>query len=159
MVTINFICVGKLSEKYLQLALQEYEKRLGAYCKIHVYEVSEGKVFHEDSQAEIDACLEEEAKRIKKYLHKGFHIMMCIEGQQMSSQGLADFMQKNMVSGESIFNFVIGSSYGLAPSIKEMAKLQLSISKMTFPHQLFRIVLLEQVYRAFKMNANERYHK
>ncbi len=158
---INIICVGKLKEKYLRDASAEYEKRLSASCKLNIVELSEARLPSEPSAGEISKALENEAEAMKPYLESSgcFNIAMCIEGRQMPSEELSGMIEKCSVSGKSTINFIIGSSFGIADRIKKKADLRLSMSQMTFPHQLARVMLLEQIYRAFQISAGSRYHK
>jgi len=159
MMSVNIIALGKMSEKFFTDAMKEYSKRLSAYCKFNVIEIPEVKVQNEDSEALIREALEAEAKLIAKYTSKGHTIAMCVEGEQMISEKFAEHIKNTGVRGESQINFVIGSSHGLSDSVKRAANMRMSVSKMTLPHQLCRVFLTEQIYRAFKINAGERYHK
>ena len=158
MMSINLIAVGKLKEDYLRAASAEYAKRLQAFCTLKITEVDECRLSDRPSEAEIKNALETEAKSIMKYA-KGLIIPMCIEGKQMKSEALSDKIEETALSGCSEISFVIGSSYGLADSVKNSGGLRLSMSEMTFPHQLARIMLLEQIYRAFMISAGKSYHK
>lgn len=160
-MTINIICIGKLKESYWREACSEYIKRLGAYGSAKIVELSEMRLSDNPSEGEIAKCLENEAKAILPYMEQknAYNIAMCIEGSQLSSEGLAQKIDSAMVSGSSTVNFVIGSSFGLADSVKRRADFKLSISKMTLPHQLARVVVCEQVYRAFAINNGSKYHK
>ena len=161
MIRINIICVGKLKEKYLRDACAEYEKRLSGSCKLTVVELGESRLSSEPSTGEINKALENEAAAMKPYLEGSscFNIAMCIEGKQMPSEKLSKTIENCSVSGKSTVNFIIGSSFGIADSIKSFADMRLSMSEMTFPHQLARVMLLEQIYRAFQISAGSRYHK
>ncbi|MBP0961328.1 MAG: 23S rRNA (pseudouridine(1915)-N(3))-methyltransferase RlmH [Oscillospiraceae bacterium] len=158
MMSINLIAVGKLKEDYLRAASAEYAKRLQAFCTLKITEVDECRLSDRPSEAEIKNALETEAKSIMKYA-KGLIIPMCIEGKQMKSEALSEKIEETALSGCSEISFVIGSSYGLADSVKNSGGLRLSMSEMTFPHQLARIMLLEQIYRAFMISAGKSYHK
>ena len=158
MMSINLIAVGKLKEDYLRAASAEYAKRLQAFCTLKITEVEECRLSDRPSEAEIKNALETEAKSIMKYA-KGLIIPMCIEGKQMKSEALSEKIEETALSGCSEISFVIGSSYGLADSVKNSGGLRLSMSEMTFPHQLARIMLLEQIYRAFMISAGKSYHK
>jgi len=159
MLKITLITVGKLKEKYFVEASREYEKRLGAFCNFNVVELEQQKLPSEPSNAEISAALMKEAEKIKKSIPKGSAVVpLCIEGQEMDSE----FLNKKLSSlsqTSSHLCFIIGGSYGIHPSIKELATLKLSMSKMTFPHRLARVMLLEQIYRAFKIKQGSTYHK
>ena len=150
MITIEIICVGKIKEKYFTAAIDEYSKRLGRYCNFKITQVQD----YPDDNMEI----QREAELIIPKI-KGVCVPLCVEGKQLSSEELADFISKMSVEGNSHISFIIGGSNGLDDRIKNMGKLKLSFYKMTFPHQLMRVVLAEQIYRAFKIINNENYHK
>ncbi|MBE6814908.1 MAG: 23S rRNA (pseudouridine(1915)-N(3))-methyltransferase RlmH [Ruminococcaceae bacterium] len=159
-MNITVICLGKLKEKYLSDAIKEYSKRISPYGKLDIIELTPVKLSENPSEAEIKTALEKEAiEIIKKTPQNAFIIPLCIEGDLLSSEELAYRFKKISLSGKSNIVFIIGSSYGLADIIKEQAHLRLSFSKMTFPHQLMRVMLLEQIYRAFQINNNGKYHK
>ncbi len=160
-MTINIICIGKLKEAYWRDACSEYIKRLGAYGQAKVVELPETRLSDNPSSGEIAKCLESEARLILPYMEQksSFNVAMCIEGTQLSSEDLAKKLSNAGISGCSTVNFVIGSSFGLADSVKRKADFKLSISRMTLPHQLARVVVLEQVYRAFAINNGSKYHK
>lgn len=157
-MTINLIVTGKLKEEYLRNACDEYIKRLSRYCNFEMHELNEYRLSDNPSEKEIANALSKEAETIKKYA-KGYIIPMCIEGKQISSPELSETIQNAVVSGNNTVTFIIGSSFGLAPEIKAMGDFKLSMSKMTFPHQLARVMLLEQIYRAFQISAGGKYHK
>ncbi len=157
-MTINLIVIGKLKEDYLRSACAEYIKRLSRYCSFELHELDECRLGDSPSDKEIAAALKKEAEQIKRYV-KGMIIPMCIEGSQLSSTELSRKISSAGVSGFSTVTFIIGSSFGLDSSIKEMGSIKLSMSKMTFPHQLARVMLLEQIYRAFQIAEGGRYHK
>ncbi len=160
MVNIHLICVGKLKEKHFLAACAEYEKRLGAFCKLTLTELNEDRLPDNPSQAQIDAALEKEAGAIFAKLPKNCKLIaMCVEGKLLSSEALAAQVEKWTVDGASSLALVIGGSFGLHPSVKERAALKLSMSPMTFPHHLARVMVLEQVYRAFQINLGTKYHK
>ena len=160
MLGITIIALGKLKEKYLREACDEYKKRLSTLCKLKVVELEPVKLSDNASQTEIDKALEKEAKEIISKIPSGSKVVaMCIEGKQMPSEKLSSFFEQTAVSGCGEITFVIGSSYGLDGSIKNKADVRLSMSEMTFPHQLARVMLLEQVYRAFMISNSSRYHK
>lgn len=161
MIKVNIVCVGKLKESYWREAVAEYAKRLGAYCVFSVEELSESKLPDHPSEKQIADGLEKEADAMMKYLNArgALNIAMCIEGREQSSEALAARLNKAAAEGTSAVNFYIGSSYGLAGRVKKMCSAKLSMSPMTFPHQLARVMLCEQVYRAFSINANGKYHK
>lgn len=157
-MTIKLIVIGKLKEDYLRNACAEYIKRLGRYCTFELNELDECRLSDQPSDKEIAAALRKEAEQIKRYA-SGLIVPMCIEGRQLSSPELAERISEAGVSGQSTVTFIIGSSFGLDPEIKAMGGLKLSMSKMTFPHQLARVMLLEQIYRAFQINTGGKYHK
>ena len=150
---IKIICVGKIKEKFFDNAIDEYKKRLSKYTDLEIIEVPD------EGLTDIKTSLKKESEKILKYLNtKDYIITMEIEGKQISSEELADKID-NIYNINSNITFVIGGSYGLSDDIKRLSNYKLSFSKMTFPHQLFRVILLEQIYRAFKINNNESYHK
>ena len=157
-MNINLIVIGKLKEGYLRDACGEYIKRLGRYCTFELHELEECRLSDSPSDKEIAAALKKEAEQIKKYA-RGMIVPMCIEGKQLTSPELSGKITEAGVSGQSIVTFIIGSSFGLDAEIKEMGALKLSMSKMTFPHQLARVMLLEQIYRAFQIAEGGKYHK
>ena len=161
MIKINLITVGKLKEKYWRDAIAEYSKRLGAFCKLEIVELSESKLPDDPSEKQKLAALDTEAKAMQPYLDiKGsFTFAMCIEGKQLTSEELSAAMTDCGTRGYSTLNFIIGSSFGIAPAVKQRADMKLSMSKMTFPHQLARILLLEQIYRGFQIEKGSKYHK
>ena len=157
---VNIIFLGRLKESYLRDACKEYEKRLGGFCVLKTHELEPVTLPNEPSDRQIEDALEKEAEMIEKKLAKNaLTVAMCIEGKQLSSEELAAKLSDTAVQGKSAVNFIIGSSFGLAPKIKAMADIKLSMSKMTFPHQLARVMLLEQIYRAYSIIAGKRYHK
>lgn len=156
---INIIALGKLKEKYLCDAVSEYTKRLSAFCKVQINELTPVILPENPSDAEIENALLKEASLIKSKMQNGYTIAMCIEGKQISSEELASKISDIGVMGKSAINIIIGSSFGLHDSIKRESDFKLSFSKMTFPHQLARVMLLEQIYRAYTINNNKRYHK
>ena len=150
---IKIICVGKIKEKYLVDAINEYEKRLSKYTKLNIIEVSD------IDNPNIDIILTKEKDLIQKYIDdKDYVITLEIEGNMLSSEELATKIN-NIFNINSNITFIIGGSYGLHNDIKKRSNYKLSFSKLTFPHQLFRVNLLEQIYRTFKINNNESYHK
>lgn len=160
MIRINIICVGSLKEKYLKDAVAEYAKRLNGLCSFGITEINEVRISDNPSQSEIDAALEKEGALIlKKIAPNSKTVAMCIEGRELTSPGLARLISGYAVGGCSTVNFVIGGSFGLADSVKCKADLRLSMSPMTFPHQLARVMLCEQIYRAFMINQGSKYHK
>ncbi|MBE6778382.1 MAG: 23S rRNA (pseudouridine(1915)-N(3))-methyltransferase RlmH [Ruminococcaceae bacterium] len=160
MLSVDIICVGKLKEAYWRDACQEYVKRLGAYCKIRILEVGEERLPDNPSPSQITATLEAEGQRILSLIPTSGTVMaLCIEGKLCSSPDLADYIQKQTVSGVSHLSLVIGGSWGLSPAVKKRADLRLSMSPMTFPHQLARVMVLEQLYRSFQITSGGKYHK
>lgn len=157
-MTINLIVIGRLKEDYLRSACAEYIKRLSRFCAFELHELDEFRLSDSPSEKEIAAALKKEAEQIKKYA-KGMIIPMCIEGKQLSSTELSEQISNAGVNGFSTVTFIIGSSFGLDQDIKAMGNLRLSMSKMTFPHQLARVMLLEQIYRAFQISGGGKYHK
>ena len=150
---IKIICVGKIKEKYLSDAIEEYKKRLSKYTKLEIIEVSDI-----DNQS-IDVILNKEKELIEKYIDaKDYVITLEIEGNMISSIELANKID-NIFNTNSTITFIIGGSYGIHQDIKNRSNYKLSFSKLTFPHQLFRVNLLEQIYRSYKINNNESYHK
>ena len=159
MIKINVVAVGKLKEKYLRDAVAEYTKRIGAFAKINVIEVGEYKCSDNPSPAEIQQVLAKEGGQIISKIPKGsFVIPMCIEGTQRSSEEFSKELERISLTNSEI-TFVIGGSFGLSDEVKSLGKLKLSFSKMTFPHQLMRVILLEQIYRALSISNNSKYHK
>lgn len=156
---IHLICLGGLKEKYLRDAQAEYVKRLNGCCSLTLTELDPVPVPKPMSRAQIDAALSAEGQKIAAVLTKGYTVALCIEGKQLSSQQLSQKLADLAVNGTSCVNFVIGSSYGLSPEVKNAADLCLSVSEMTFPHQLFRIMLLEQIYRAYDIMGANKYDK
>ncbi len=159
-MNIKIICLGKLKEKYLRDAVDEYAKRISAYGKFEVCELTPVKLSDNPSQNEISAALEKEAEEIKKKIpNDSFTFSLCIEGKEKSSEAFAEIIKKAALEGKSTIVFIIGSSYGLSPEIKALSNNKLSFSPMTFPHQLMRVMLSEQIYRAFQIINNGKYHK
>lgn len=160
MISIDIICVGKIKEKFFQDAINEYSKRLKKYCNLSILEVKDEKTIENASDAENEKIKLAEASRIEKFVKpKAYVVTLEIDGKQLSSEGLADKISSVANSGISDIQLIIGGSIGLHNSIIQRADYHLSFSKMTFPHQLMRVVLLEQVYRAFRIISNEPYHK
>ena len=160
MLTVNIICIGKLKEKYLTDACNEYQKRLKLFCKFNIIELAEVRISDNPSDAQITQTLESEAALIcAKLLPQSYKIAMCIEGKMLSSEQLAKSFEDIALRGHSTVDIIIGSSHGLSDSIKNSVNFKLSMSPMTFPHQLARVMLCEQIYRAFQINNNGKYHK
>ena len=160
MFEITLITVGKLKEKFYLSAAAEYEKRLKGYCNFKILELPEVRLPDDPSPAEITAGLEKEAEQILTKIPKGaWFCTLTPEGKLLSSETLAKTLESVKLSGKSSACFLIGSSFGISPRIKAMAQLQLSMSPMTFPHHLARIMVLEQIYRAEAIQAGSKYHK
>ena len=160
MFNITLICMGKLKEKFYLSAAAEYEKRLKGYCSFQLIELPEHRLPEDPSPAEIQAGLEKEAELILSRIPKGaWFCVLTPEGKIISSEELAAKLKDVKNSGKSSACFLIGSSFGMASRIKEMADFKLSMSKMTFPHHLARIMVLEQLYRAEAIQAGSKYHK
>ena len=160
MLSVNIICIGKIKEKYWTDAIAEYSKRLRAFCKFSIIELDEEKTYQNPNPSQIESILNAEGKRILSALTKGsFVVPMCIEGKSLSSEELAAKLGDIPLCGKSSVDFIIGGSWGLSPEVKAKSDLRLSMSKMTFPHQMARVVLCEQIYRAFEINSNGQYHK
>ena len=161
MQKITVLCVGKLKEKFYQEAAAEYAKRLGRHCKLEIIELPEEKIEEKNaSDAVVKKALEKEGKAILSNVRKGAAIVaMCIEGRQISSDELAQFLADRANSGAGDVAFVIGSSHGLSDEVKKAAALRFSMGRITMPHQLARLVLTEQIYRACTINAGMKYHK
>ena len=160
MLTVNLICIGKIKEKYWTDAIFEYKKRLSAFCKFNIIEIDEEKTFNNPNSSQINSILNAEGKRILNSISKGSSVIsMCIEGKQLTSPELAKKLGDITLSGKSSVDFIIGGSWGLSDEVKAKSDFKLSMSKMTFPHQMARVVLTEQIYRAFEILNNGKYHK
>ena len=160
MLNITLLCVGKLKEAHWRDACAEYEKRLGAFCRFRLVEVAEERLPDNPSSAQIAATVEAEGKRLLEQLPRdGAVIPLCIEGKELDSPALSARIQKLAVDGISHVVFIIGGSWGLSEAVKSRATLRLSMSPMTFPHQLARVMVLEQIYRAFQIASGGKYHK
>lgn len=160
MLNVTLLCVGKLKEAYWRDACAEYEKRLGAFCRFKLVEVAEERLPENPSAAQISATMEAEGKRLLDQMPKDCAVIpLCIEGKELDSPSLSARIQKLAVEGTSHIAFVIGGSWGLSDAVKNRAVLRLSMSPMTFPHQLARVMVLEQVYRAFQIASGGKYHK
>ena len=154
MLNVTLIAVGKLKERYLTDACAEYEKRLGAYCRLRVVEVDEYRL--PQNQAGIEA----EGKEILAKIPAGSYLIpLCIEGKQISSEEFSQTLDRAAVDGKSSIVLLIGGSYGLWEELKKKGDLRLSMSRMTFPHQLARVMVLEQLYRAMTISRGQKYHK
>ena len=160
MQRVTLISVGKLKERFYMEAAAEYVKRLSRYCKLTVVELPEERLPEDPSPAQVEAALEREAAAIRAKLPPSATLVaLCVEGRTRSSQELARLMETWAGRGENQLAFLIGGSFGLHASIKAQAAERLSMSPMTFPHHLARVMLLEQIYRAYQINAGTRYHK
>lgn len=161
MLKITVLCVGNLKEKYLKDACCEYLKRLSKYCSVEIVEVEEYKMTKNNpSDAEINVCKDKEGERIISKINKNSYVIsMCIEGKMFSSEDFSKLISTKMVEGVGNVCFIIGGSWGLSDKVKKMCDLKMSMSKMTFPHQLARVMLCEQIYRIFQIINSGKYHK
>ena len=160
MLSVKLICVGKMREKFYIDAFAEYAKRLQGYCRLELLEIPEQRLGDRPSEKEISAALEREGQEILKAVPPDALLTaLCVEGKQMPSEGMAELIAARENSGKPKLCFVIGGSYGLSPAVKARADRKLSMSQMTFPHHLARVMLVEQVYRGFKINEGSQYHK
>ena len=160
MLDITVICIGKLKEEYLRNASAEYQKRLSSICRLSIVELPAEKLSDNPSQKEIDSALLSEGKKILERIPERAAVFsMCVEGKELSSEELSKKMFSLASQGFGKIVFIIGGSFGLSPLVKERSNLRLSVSRMTFPHQLFRVMLLEQIYRAFQIENGSKYHK
>lgn len=157
MITINLVCVGNIKEKFFVEGVKEYQKRLNAFCKLNIIEVKESN-FNSPTNSEIEIIKQNEAKEIKKHLTK-YNILFNIQGKSLTSVEFANFISKKQIESLSELTFIIGGSYGVTDEIKNLVQYNLSFSNLTFPHQLFRVMCLEQIYRAFTIINNKTYHK
>lgn len=159
-MNISVICVGKLKERYWTEAVYEYSKRLKSYCSLDVIELKESRLPDKAGSAEEQAVKDAEGEEILKKIRDGMYVVTLeVKGKMLSSEKLADKIEKLAVGGVSHIAFVIGGSLGLSEAVSRRADFKLSFSEMTFPHQMMRVILLEQVYRSFKIMRNETYHK
>ncbi|MGI6140456.1 MAG: 23S rRNA (pseudouridine(1915)-N(3))-methyltransferase RlmH [Caldicoprobacterales bacterium] len=159
-MNIRLICVGKIKEKYLVQGISEYVKRLSRYARVEIIEVQDEKAPESLSPAEAQAVLQKEGSRLKRYTRDGaVKIVLAIEGRPFTSEEFAEKLKQYGLSGHSQVDFIIGGSLGLDQAIIRQAHLLLSFSRFTFPHQLMRLILLEQIYRAFRIINGEPYHK
>ena len=157
---VTVLCVGKLKEGYWRDACREYEKRLGGYCGFSVVEVEESRCPSNPSEAQIAQTLEAEGKMLlAKISPQAFCVALCIEGKLLDSVALSQRLEEAALAGKSQAVFVIGGSFGLSDEVKRRADCKLSMSPMTFPHQLARVMVCEQLYRAFQISAGGKYHK
>jgi 23S rRNA (pseudouridine1915-N3)-methyltransferase len=157
---VNIIAVGKLKEKYLKEAINEYSKRLSKFCQLDIVEVSDEKAPDKLSKLEEEQVKKREGQRIIKKIKDGsLVIVLDIKGEKLDSEGFANKLNSFFISGKSNITFIIGGSLGLDDEVLNLADFRFSLSDLTFPHQLARVILLEQIFRAFKILANETYHK
>ncbi len=159
-MNITVLCVGKIKEGYFSDAVREYSKRLSRYCKLEIIEVPDEKTPDGASEAEEDKIRETEGKRLLKHMKPdAYRIALAIDGTMQDSVAFSREIERIGVRGYGQIQFLIGGSLGMSPEVLSQADAKLSFSKMTFPHQLMRVILLEQIYRAFRISANEPYHK
>ena len=159
MQNVKIICVGKLKDKFFRDASDEYMKRLKSYCKAEIIEIPAANLPDDPNESMITAALEKEADAILKKLSPNSTVVaMCVEGKLYSSEDIAKLLTKSAMNSNEIV-FIIGGSYGLSENVKRKADVRMSASKMTFPHRLFRVMLLEQIYRGYKINSGGKYHK
>lgn len=157
---IRIFAIGKIKEDYLKVGINEYIKKITPYCKVEIIEVNDEPVKENPNVSEIEKVKETECNKVLKLLkEKDYVITLDLCKNELNSEDFAGFLMKKMVLGGSCINFVIGGSYGLSKQMKDRANDSISLSKMTFLHQMTRLILLEQIYRAFKINNNEVYHK
>lgn len=157
---ISILCVGKVKEKFYRDAIDEFSKRLSRYCKLEIIEVTDEKTPDQASEAEVKQIKDKEGERLLKNIKDDAYVIcLCIEGKQLDSEELSGKIQTLGVQGTSHIYFVIGGSLGLSEDVVSRANYKLSFSKMTFPHQLMRVILLEQIYRSYRIMNNEPYHK
>ena len=156
---IKVYCIGKIKEQYLKDGINEYIKRISPYSNIEIVEVNDSKVKDNPNQADIDKAKNEEGDRVLKLIKNDYLIGLDMNKQEFTSEEFATFLNKKMVEGGSSISFVIGGSYGLSDALKKRCNTSISLSKLTFLHQMTRLILLEQIYRAFKILNNETYHK
>lgn len=160
MQKVTVLCVGKLKEKFYIDACAEYQKRLARHCRLELIELPEQRLGDAPSAAEIALSLQKEAAAIEEKLPRGGMVVaLCVEGKELSSVQLSEAMARYAAGGASQLTFLIGGSFGLAESVKQKAGLRLSMSPMTFPHHLARVMLLEQIYRAYQIQSGSKYHK
>jgi len=159
-MNINIIAVGKIKEKYIQMGIDEFKKRLYRYCSLNIIEVSDEKAPESLSDKEMEIVKQKEGERIlSKIPLNSYVIALAIEGKSLSSEEFSEKIQSIMIDGINNITFIIGGSLGLSKEVLNKSHFKLSFSKMTFPHQLMRLILLEQIYRGFKIMKGEPYHK
>jgi len=158
-MNINIICIGKIKEAYIKAGLDEYSKRLSKYCKLNVVELEDERIPEKLSEKELEIIRKTESARIKSALKSGYTIALDFRGKQLTSEEFAEKIESLGISGQSSINFIIGGSVGLAEEIRKASDFVLSFSNLTFPHQLMRLILFEQLFRCFKIIKGETYHK
>lgn len=161
MQNIDLICIGKMNAAYFAAGVEEYRKRLGGFCNFRIIELPEYAIADKNAgDRQIAKALQKEADAILASVRKGAYLVaLCVEGKQISSEELAEMLAQRAGSGAGDIAFVIGSSHGLDDRVKQAAKARISMGRITLPHQLARLVLCEQIYRAFSINAGSKYHK
>ena len=157
---ITILCVGKVKEKFYRDAIDEFAKRLSRYCKLEIVEVSDEKTEEQASENEIRLVKEKEGERLLKNIKEDAYVItLCIDGKQLDSEELSEKIEKLGIQGTSHIYFVIGGSLGLSDAVIKRADFKLSFSKMTFPHRLMKVILMEQIYRAYTITEGKTYHK
>lgn len=158
MVHINIVCIGKIKETYLKDAIIEYSKRLSKYCMLSIIELSDEPIPNNASLADEEKIIKVESQKLQNALPKGYNILLDLQGKEYSSTDFAEKI-KSLQLTNSTLNFIIGGSLGTSQDLRNICQERICFSKMTFPHQLIRVFLLEQIYRSFKIINNEKYHK
>ncbi|WP_130805392.1 23S rRNA (pseudouridine(1915)-N(3))-methyltransferase RlmH [Senegalia massiliensis] len=159
-MNITIISVGKIKEKYINSGIKEFTKRLSAYCKLKIIEVKDEPTKENMTESEENIIKKKEAEKIISKIPNGSYVItLCIEGKELSSEQLAEKLDSLALTGNSNITFIIGGSVGLHDEVIKISNMKLSFSKMTFPHQLMRLILLEQIYRSFRISRGEPYHK
>ena len=157
---INIIYVGNIKDKYFSDAVKEYEKRLSAYCKVVNTEIKEAKIPENASAAQINKAIEEEGEKILSVLpQKSYKIALAVEGAMLSSEELAKKIDLSLTGGYSSISFIIGGAFGMSAKVKKTCDMMLSVSRMTFTHRMMRVIILEQIYRAYNILSGGKYHK
>ena len=156
---IRVYCIGKIKEQYLKDGINEYIKRISAYANIEIVEVADSKVKDNPNESDITKAKNEEGERVLKLIKNDYLIGLDLNKKEPTSEEFAEFLQSKLVEGGSNISFVIGGSYGLSDALKARCNTSISLSKLTFLHQMTRLILLEQIYRSFKILNNETYHK
>lgn len=156
---LTILCVGKIKERFYRDAIDEYKKRLSRYVKLEITELADERAPESLSPAEVVKIKEKEGERLLSKLKEGFTVALAIEGKTLSSEGFADFISQRALGGVSHITFIIGGSLGLSDRVLKKSDFLLSFSEMTFPHQLMRVILSEQLYRAYRIISGEPYHK